>query len=146
VNIHAQRLLNVARALRESLIPDHFDMGIYAHHCGTPACAIGHYASRTDLQDLLFLSKGGNLCSATTRDSIDYYEAWVLQHFGITDEQSDELFSPQGCGNAETPNQAADFIEAFVAEKWPGSVLDPTYVKLKGDLNIAAAVRMLEHS
>lgn len=62
----ANRLLNVARALRELPHPERFTMGTYLHTaddvnygdvepnwCGTPGCAIGTYASRPDLQRLI---------------------------------------------------------------------------------------------
>ena len=35
---HAKRLLNVARALRESKHPEQFTMTEYVNPCGTPAC------------------------------------------------------------------------------------------------------------
>lgn len=148
MNIHAQRLLNVARALRECPDPSRFTMSREFHDCGTPACAWGHYVARTDLQDE-FTINPGRMGYAIHRDGatfVTYSADEVLQHFGITQTETCELFSMNGCGLAITALQAATYIERFVARKWPGSVLDPAFVKLKGDLNVAAAVRMLEHS
>lgn len=131
--IHATRLLNVAKALRESKQPEKFDMGTYVasvegtaetEFCGTPACAVGHYASRPDLQDLLaikvrqdglglypYLAFAGTVCAAS------YVSEDVLEHFGITEDEADELFDEEGCGDAKTPVEAAEYIERFVADR-----------------------------
>jgi hypothetical protein len=113
--MNKERLLNVAKALRESPSPSVFTMMKYGHGCGTPACALGHYAVRGDLQDVFALTESGSLVMA--KDHLDYYTlSPTLQHFGITREQEDELFGCHGCGNAQTPNEAADYIERFVAK------------------------------
>src|SRR6187551_2522759 len=51
--VQYKRLMNVAKALRESPNAGRFDMGCYIHSgseeegeknwCGSPACALGHY-------------------------------------------------------------------------------------------------------
>lgn len=47
--MNKERLLNVAKALRESTTPpDLFTMRFVMRECGTPACALGHYAARGD--------------------------------------------------------------------------------------------------
>lgn len=43
-----ERLMLVVRALREDPDPENFTMWKFSK-CRTPACALGHYASRRDL-------------------------------------------------------------------------------------------------
>jgi hypothetical protein len=120
--MNKERLLKVAKALRESRAPDDFTMERFGNHCGTPACAMGHYAARRDLQRTFRFGKAylaaprPTLLYAKTDKCayIDHEE--VLDHFGITYGQSDQLFGPHGCGNAQTANEAANYIERFVAE------------------------------
>lgn len=115
--MNKQRLLNVAKALRESPDPTHFTMGVYGHACGTPACAFGHYAERRDLQSEFILCCG--LVSSVRHDGTR--EPWTTQsvadHFGIGTEEVDELFAGDGCGEATTIERAAAYIERFVARK-----------------------------
>ena len=122
MNPHATRLLNVARALRESPAPERFYMGKYTHACGTPACAFGHYAARTDLQSLFRITDTGEI-------QVKKSDGWewpvtigvhTMTHFGIDRGEWGDLFSARGCANAKTPLQAARYIEDFVRRKWPG--------------------------
>ncbi len=135
--MNIERILNVARALRESPNPDMFNMDSYMHPCGTPSCAFGHYAVRSDLQSAFTAHaapeawKGIDIVGGDK--NINYGRDEVLEHFGITDEQSDQLFCDAGsaaeavedheisadsflCLSAKTPNEAADWIERFVKE------------------------------
>lgn len=116
--IQAKRLLRVAQALREAKHPEDFTMARYVNECGTPACALGHYASRRDLQKLLELCKDkwrdfGIMYVGEPNDA-GIYDPKVLEHFGITENGSTELFGGVGCGDAKTPTEAADYIDAFV--------------------------------
>jgi hypothetical protein len=136
MNVHAERLLNVARALREAPDNGNFTMEFYCwsgkeFDCGTPACAIGHYAARQDLQRLFFIDEHGALMVHYPNGdwniivSSDPYNPSVpLQHFGITHEEWGELFYIDGCGNAATAIEAAEYIEQFVAKKFGEVVLD----------------------
>lgn len=114
--MNKDRLLNVVLALRESLDPDAFSMRNYQHECGSPGCALGHYASRDDLQEEFCLMAG--VLSMKMVPAIYWpicYDAMhVVHHFDITQEQAVELFGGQGCGNALTPEAAALYIEEFV--------------------------------
>lgn len=144
MNIFAQRLLNVARACRETRAPDRFDMGWDVHPCGTPGCAFGNYACRTDLQkDFTILWKksvAGQFPHLATTDGhfIAWDDAEVGQHFGLGYPEVKELFHWEGCGYAKTHIQAAEYIEAFVARKWPA----PTPPNWKA---IAASPLIPEH-
>lgn len=110
-----KRLLNVAKALREDKDPERFQMYRFAD-CGTPCCALGHYAARKDLQRVFRLSrvKGNWLGLVGKREGIGIDAPEVHKHFGIDYEQADELFGCHGCGCAQTPIDAAEYIEQFV--------------------------------
>lgn len=112
--VYARRLLKVARALREGKRRS-FNMESYANECGTPACAIGHYASRRDLQRYFSLSELGSLLCGDEAVGFDDYE--VTSHFGISIDEAYELFDAAGCGAATTPIAAARYIEKFVKER-----------------------------
>jgi hypothetical protein len=113
-----ENLLKVAKALRESTNPDLFEMGSYSHPCGTPACALGHYAARRDLQDFLKIDGAGLFYVPELRVQVgftraDYDDEYVCGHFGISTEEAEELFSTFGCNAAKTATQAAEYIERF---------------------------------
>lgn len=118
-----KRLLNVAKALREGR-PENFYMGTWGEpvddknaKCGTPACALGHYASRLDLQKKVILGRTtGAVHSRASGKRISPF-AFAMKHFGITKEEADELFEVDGCGLARTNKQAAKYIENFVKLK-----------------------------
>lgn len=134
-----QRLLNVARALRESPAPKEFTMEHWFHEvpdctikegsCGTPACALGHLALRKDLQtsfgygyDGYGWGFGANLTFRGEKvqfDDVRYSEGGhpVLEYFGIDGFDFEALFGTEGCGRAKTTKAAAQFIERFVARR-----------------------------
>ena len=139
--VQKKRLLNVARALRESKRPKLFKMDYYVYgewfysfmtpeefkteveFCGTPACALGHYASRTDLQRLLQVEKtsgrehpDAKMVFRSNGVPADIFDREVQEHFGLDEEESEELFGSHGCDDARTPVQAARYIERFVRE------------------------------
>lgn len=136
--MNKERLLNVAKALRESPNPGKFDMGAYVHPCGTPACAFGHYAARSDLQSQ-FTQHGTSkfwegIDVIGGQENVSYADPVVLDHFGITESQADRIFSDADyvhewleetdealpgsflALSAKTANEAAEWIERFVAE------------------------------
>ena len=127
------RLLLVAKALRESPKPERFTMDMWAHECGTPACALGHYAARRDLQSAFYLDEAGSLHSCRGHDLVyvDTHGVEIADHFGITPEDVCVLFEAKqwdieedtwattggGCGGAKTAIEAAEFIERWVAQE-----------------------------
>jgi hypothetical protein len=116
--VNKERLLNVAKALRESPDASGFTMERYINHCGTPACALGHYAARTDLQNFL-RQEGRTIVYADTvidRAIAQYGDQETLDHFDISRTEAYALFSEFGCGGAVTAIEAAKYIERFVAE------------------------------
>lgn len=148
--VQTKRLLNVARALRESPAPKLFNMSKFVwgdnvgrwcsndptfalnekNFCGTPACALGHYGARKDLQKTFSIKIGVEFAELVSvkpnpseyeDDEPDYFVSCntgnVLEHFGLTLEESHTLFAEEGCGGAKTAKGAASFIEKFVAKK-----------------------------
>ena len=134
--IQAQRLLNVAKALREAPRPEAFTMQYYINPrderrpekedtlCGTPACALGHYAARTDLQDLLEIQVVRAVNQFFDRTVMTYrgipysrpcYDSGkVMEHFGLSFRGVSEIFAEDGCEDAHTALGAAEYIERFV--------------------------------
>lgn len=114
-----RRLLNVARALRESPAPEDFDMDFYRKFCGTPACALGHYAARRDLQSTFFFPENSRYIWKLVRPQFEiFYDSPCVQtHFGLDEDESPEIFGGNGCGNAKTAIQAAKYIEKFVKNR-----------------------------
>lgn len=112
--INKQRLLTAALAVLDAP-RNTFTMSTYQHPCGTPACVLGNYAYRGDLQSTFKL--GSVFVLTRTRGvlgPVSFSGPEIRKHFGITEEQAEELFGPQGCGNAQTPAQAAKYIIDFV--------------------------------
>lgn len=155
--IQEKRLLNVAKALRDAYAKKKkFDMGTFVYgsisevdhsydyesnkysfvnreenFCGTPACALGHYAARTDLQRLLKIVRYTHPDKKVKVAALAFfgedpvpYEACPQynsvkfeKHFGLEYHDMDKLFGGDGCGGATTALQAAKFIEKFVKQK-----------------------------
>jgi len=119
---YVNRMNNVVRALEKAPNPDDFDMALYGYStedkCGSPACTLGHYAFRRDLQKTFLLQKDGNL---TLRND-NGLGAWVgdaSPHFGITFTEAIDLFDIDGCNDAGTDRkQAIKYIANFIKQKW----------------------------
>ena len=79
--------------------------------CGTPACALGHYAARRDVQHTFVLDRDGDVMIGQACVDFDNH---IPVHFGITGVQAKELFDSDGCDRARTPTQAANYIERFI--------------------------------
>lgn len=133
--MNTERVLNLAKAVRETKYPEKFSMNSYVHPCGTPACALGNYAAREDLQSEFKLElvkdEFGDffrIAYADERTSVDFWDSRVRSHFDITDREATLLFGPvdphpeegteERLANvAKTPLEAAEYIERFVAER-----------------------------
>jgi hypothetical protein len=101
--------------------------------CGTPACVLGHFGARRDLQRFMRVTvkKGRNdagrlvpvasLVYASGKDvglGVHFGDQSVGEYFGLDDDNDlDNLFGPSGCGSARSAKGAASFIEKFVARK-----------------------------
>ncbi len=135
--IHKKRLLNVAKALidearwRKRNPPrgseDKFCMKRFVNACGSPACALGTYAHRRDLQRAFKIGEAGMAFPrpwVTTAGGVAIYiadpsrsEGPVMEHFGLTLRETVKLFGERGCGRAKTEHEAAAYIRAFVKRK-----------------------------
>jgi len=149
----AQRLLRAAKAVEESEVPKAFTMECFIRGdacdvavekaiekgwCGTPACVLGHFASRPDLQRLLTI-KYDDCPSSVDYDapSVDYDDPSLRfnlyyrddtefdffgdvnnDYFGVNHLQFEALFGTHGCNNAKTPKEAAKFIRNFVRKQY----------------------------
>lgn len=114
-----RRFENLIRSTAEA-DPKTFDMERAMHPCGTPACVIGNYADRRDLQrtfrlpstrsrsfcDLVVGGRGTSACGPE-----------VEVHFGLDMWEAYGLFNPYGCGGAKTPRQAVRHLKRFLARK-----------------------------
>jgi hypothetical protein len=124
--MHKERLLNVAKALRESKNPEQFSMTRHVNACGTPACAFGHYAARGDLQSEFSIdteqdpsrwpSDGVYHLIDGLAHPCSFDMSSVREHFDLSPAAIELLFGGDGCGDAKTAIAAAEYIEHFVAE------------------------------
>jgi hypothetical protein len=129
--VHIKRFRNLIRVLRDAQKSEElrakFTMALYGYRasteraCGTPACAMGHYAFRTDVQRTFRLARDG---WAVDLDGHCFHDAESVfaQHFGIDPTEARRLFGSEGCGDAKTPGQAADFIERWFMQKLKASL------------------------
>ncbi len=114
--MHKTRLLLVAQALRESPAPEDFSMDAWRNLCGTPACALGHYCAREDLQDAFRWHGRAGMTIRSVGEHAGLGVSFAArEHFGIDENQFQALFGGAGCGGAQTVEQAAEYIERFVA-------------------------------
>ena len=129
--MRADRLLLVARALRESDRPQAFMME-RIHTCGTAHCAFAHYVARRDLQQVfqfplgdcaeqIYQTTHGNTNNmvlvgvwGATRPEFWWRRA-IETHFELSPEQTELIFGSTGCNDAQTAVQAAEYIETYVA-------------------------------
>lgn len=92
-----------------------------AHGCGTPACAIGHWMANVESQRYEFFKlreNGGLYRFRSNRAFVDIIGLGE-RTFHLTEEQSDDLFGSEGCDEAQTAKQAADYIRKFVRGRCP---------------------------
>lgn len=137
VTASRKRLLDIVKALREAQNNSHFvkdfTMRRFVNPCGTPACALGHYAWRNDLQSEFIISNsaplgrtvfytegfGSHWRENESDHSVGLSDDRMLEYFGLSYSEVLELFDADGCLKAALPSEAADYIESFVARKWP---------------------------
>ena len=103
----------------EGVKPKQFDMTVYAHACGTPACVLGHFAARKDLQSKFkFNDKcdrfSAAILSKKTGQAVYHEDDEVLEYFGINDAQSEYLFGCEGKNEHATPAQMRQRIRKFI--------------------------------
>lgn len=101
------------------------------HWCGTPACVLGNFAARRDLQRLftIDLDAASDFYVACNGEPFYFHDAEkACDYFGLdsNDDELDKLFGSNGCGNAQTPQEAIDFIEEVIARKKAGRSFPPS--------------------
>lgn len=126
--IYRKRFANLIRVLRDAQKSEDlrakFTMNQYGFSatttaydaCGTPACAMGHYAFRKDVQRTFSLNTGGWVV-AYDGHHIPDEASHFAEHFGISLDEVERLFGFEGCNNAKTPKQAADFLAAWLKKE-----------------------------
>lgn len=111
--------------------PRDFTMEVYAQ-CGSPACVIGNYAARQDLQSEFRLDAHGRVLDVAN-ELANYWGYKVREHFGISDQDTQDLFAapddsdedeegnvihkPGGCGDATTPEEAVHYLTMWMVKR-----------------------------
>ena len=115
--MNTERLKNVIKAIRERKEEAHFDMRWWIQ-CGSPACALGHYASRTDLQEAFVLTSTEVEPAVVDTNHRSFF-GFTAEHFDITKQEALDLFRSDGCGqvgiNSVTAKEAIEYIEDFIS-------------------------------
>lgn len=109
-----------------------YDHGYYQttiqHPCGTPACAIGHYL---ELRGMLPEKASTVYIAWENKEETNIFEDRfyanlareghlvfeATDEFDLTEYEARDLFDFEGCGDARTALQAANYIRDFVARK-----------------------------
>lgn len=109
------KILDTADALHRKRKEPAYSQENWTHPCGTPACALGHYAAHTPSR--WFFEHGFPKIKAGIGGS------WAAtEEFGLSDDNVAEIFSSRGCGGAKTAKQAAKYIRAFVKRRQKAAV------------------------
>ena len=115
---YRQRFENLIKSIEEGG-RSRFDMitwGYRARKKEQTACALGHYASRRDLQQAFMLDRNGNVRQVGT--GYDGYEP-ALSHFGINHAEFQALFGHAGCGQAfRSRKLALAWLKRFVHDRF----------------------------
>lgn len=111
-------ILDRADALHRKQHEPTYNQSRFFHSCGTPACAMGHWAThnprrwgvdteqyRDSYEHLPRFRSGGSVITGGMAD----FALWCGEY--------DDIFGDQGCDNARTGKQAAKFIRQFVAQR-----------------------------
>lgn len=105
-------ILDVADAQHRKLREKTYSQLSFTHPCGTPACALGHYATNNRRRGWSVeggcVVYGGRMLTEYTK---------VEQEFEVSRNDCKELFSAEGCGNSKTAKQAAKYLRKFVKRK-----------------------------
>ncbi len=80
----------------------------FIHGCGAPACALGSYAAATRRRWTFTYG-----CPQFKTEAESPFQDAAVE-FGISLDESLELFDGDGCGGAKTAKQAAAYIRKFV--------------------------------
>lgn len=109
-------ILDVADAAHRASHEPTYNQRCLRHECGTPACAIGHWAAHERSRWVFKRGDGVRLKASNNMISVPNLMQDAATDFAITQLQAIELFENEGCGNARTAHQAALYIRKFVKE------------------------------
>lgn len=87
-------------------------MECFGHPCGTPACLMGGYAARQDVQDEFVLSETGGILKR--KYGYHCMLSDFAAHFGIRAIDAETLFNLFGCGGAKTIPAAVAYVRDFM--------------------------------
>lgn len=110
-------ILDVADAKHRADKKPKYAQEFFRHDCGTPACALGHYAAATPRRWFWDSFVWPQLRTAGHESPLDD----AAQEFYLSNEESRSIFGGQGCGAARTAKQAAKFIRKFVKARARGN-------------------------
>lgn len=108
-------ILDVADAEHRKRGEPAYAQAIVTHACGSPACAIGHWAASNKRRwgVSLFGTSVKLLKGPYAHDMFSSIE----HEFDLSELEAEEIFESYGCGGAKTAKQAAKYIRKFVARK-----------------------------
>lgn len=114
------KILDTADALHKERGERTYSQDVFVHHCGTPACALGHYAANNKRRGWGF--KAADYSFGTGHVTYNGHsqscaDPRVLDEFDLSFTEAIELFSGDGCNGARTGKQAAKYIQRFVKRK-----------------------------
>lgn len=89
-----------------------YSQDTFVHECGTPACALGHYAVLNPRRWHLVFRAPSRINSEICSPRND-----AKDEFDITGDEYWQLFSSYGCDGAATAKQAAAYIRNFVKQR-----------------------------
>lgn len=105
-------ILDVADAEHRKAKEPTYSQRRIVHDCGTPACAAGHWAyANKDRWEIR------NYCTYLRASPLLGPNVALGVEFSLDRAEVHELFGSCGCGDAETAQQAARYIRAFVARR-----------------------------
>lgn len=111
-----QRLLDLA-AILDSADAIHLERGeraydqeVFTHPCGTPACALGHWAAAHPESWVFHCGVPVGLTTGSRWNQ-------AAMDFFVDEEEYEELFGAFGCGFAQTSKDAASYIREFVSRR-----------------------------
>jgi hypothetical protein len=106
------RLMELASILDTAV---NYDQGIYIHTCGSPACALGHWA-KAHPERWTFESAAPVLHSYPNwKDGLTATQRSAMIEFDLNGwNEVDDLFGSEGCDDAISGRHAAGYIRQFV--------------------------------
>jgi hypothetical protein len=89
----------------------------FAHTCGTPACAGGHWTQHSSGRLELIDTDGfGSFRIRDQTGAVRTVDAFRPE-FSLSHQESVELFGADGCDYARTAKEAAEYIRRFVRRR-----------------------------